>query len=597
MNIGIDIETRGLDATKFICGAIVRNEGKIKEFFVDKNVMWKRIIELGIKESRRKSVLNVYGHNMQFDMAGICDFDDPNMIYFCNRPFIWAYKYNGKQIIKFLDTYSIFDMNLDKLGKLIGLEKLEMPEELKDEDVEIHPFELKAYNERDAEICLKAVDFMKKKLEKDGINLRRLYTINQIAINYTMKKLQEYENRHIFSNKDKRIMFSTIHNKVIHSSIRGGRVECWKLGEIENVNYIDCNSLYGYASMNMRFPDLRTERIIFDPMNNFEINDIFEKIGISRCMIYNKSNEIGLLPIRTNMGNYFPKVGQYLIGTWTHRELKKAVEEGYEIIHINFSLIWEEGENPFKFITRDIYNKRLESGSEFDKWFYKKVMNASYGKFAQHTKNVEYVMDSVEMANEYLKNMYTIIKGYDLNYMYKKEFGIYKKNYYCPILFSLITAEGRVYMYENYKKIGYENLIYTDTDSIIFDNHINMPIIDEGIGKFKFVEKNKDIIVYGRKSYIINDNIHVAGADRKISTVDMIKQGKAFTRKMKTIKTADKKENIGKFDIKERNLKEQTYEYNEIWDKLKNEKILIDNDISNISPFVVYIKGVIQGFK
>ena len=60
-------------------------------------------------------------------------------------------------------------------------------------------------------------------------------------------------------------------------------------------------------------------------------------------MLYNESNELGLIPIRTPEKSYVPLKGKYLIGYWTHTEIKKALEEGYKLIDIEWSILWEEG--------------------------------------------------------------------------------------------------------------------------------------------------------------------------------------------------------------------------------------------------------------
>ena len=65
-------------------------------------------------------------------------------------------------------------------------------------------------------------------------------------------------------------------------------------------------------------------------------------------MIVNKNNDIGLIPIRTDTGNYFPKKNKYIIGTYTHIELEEAIKEGYEIIDIEYFKVRDLGNAPIK---------------------------------------------------------------------------------------------------------------------------------------------------------------------------------------------------------------------------------------------------------
>jgi hypothetical protein len=74
----------------------------------------------------------------------------------------------------------------------------------------------------------------------------------------------------------------------------------------------------------------------------------------------------------------------------------------------------------FQKFLKTFYKKRFESDTEFDKYYYKQMMNAGIGKLAQHRTGQELVIDSVEKVEEYLKKQFDIVKGIGLNYMYKK---------------------------------------------------------------------------------------------------------------------------------------------------------------------------------
>ena len=169
---------------------------------------------------------------------------------------------------------------------------------------------------------------VKRKIKGEDMKIQRLYTTSQIAITYLMNKIAKSEkHKGLLEDVNNRIFPMTKYKKDVHSAYRGGRVECFKTGKFKDVNYIDCNNLYGYASMNIRFPDLRTEKKIWKPLGMMTQKELLKKIGLSRVMIVNKNNDIGLIPIRTDTGNYFPKRNKYIIGTYTHIELEEAIKE------------------------------------------------------------------------------------------------------------------------------------------------------------------------------------------------------------------------------------------------------------------------------
>lgn len=149
MIIAVDVETRGLDATKYVLGCLI-TENKSKPEIYDKSVnLWNRVIEIGLSEARRGKTTNVYSHNAQYDTASYVDLVDKHLIFYSNRPFIWGYRISikeckqnkikfskteeekgYKEIIRFLDTMSIYNTSLKEIGLMIGIEKIETPKEL-----------------------------------------------------------------------------------------------------------------------------------------------------------------------------------------------------------------------------------------------------------------------------------------------------------------------------------------------------------------------------------------------------------------------------------------------------------------------------------
>ena len=102
--------------------------------------------------------------------------------------------------------------------------------------------------------------------------------------------------------------------------------------------------------------------------------------------------------------------------------------------------------------------------------------------------------------------------------MYKGETKGVEKAYCTPILPTLVNAYARCYMYKYYKKIPLKNLVYTDTDSIIWqgkEEELKKMNIGEEMGQFKIKDTNTTAIIYGRKSKSIGEDISVAGVHKK----------------------------------------------------------------------------------
>ena len=145
-----------------------------------------------------------------------------------------------------------------------------------------------------------------------------------------LKKEQKEIKNKIFWKENKNELIKTYPEKAkqITEAYRGGRVQIFnQINENEKVTELDINSLYPYALANMDFPQLDTLKIQYRPLteHGLTIEEVVARIGVTKCMLYNENNNIGLLQIRTKYGRHYPKTGKYLIGTWTNIELKNPL--------------------------------------------------------------------------------------------------------------------------------------------------------------------------------------------------------------------------------------------------------------------------------
>lgn len=633
-----------LDATGeyFILGSVVK-EGKKGKVFYNKNEMWEYIKKCGASEVKRDKKLTLYGHNTKYDYFNVVDWKDRNLRIFSEDPFIASYYYKverefdkyqkflnwsyyakknninykiifeskeldlvkieyNREGIKFLDTISLFGMSLKDLGKLIGFEKGDMPLELGKKLTQDKLKILGDYCKNDCRISIEAVRFIQRRLKEDGINIRNLCTINQVAISYIINKLsQNPKNEHILEKTPYGLLSEYTHKtnfaSEIHSAYRGN-VRVWKVGKFNNVMDIDANSLYPTAITKMRFPDLRTEKLIEHP----KVERVINEIGISRALVYNENDELGFLQIRMEKKSYVPKTKKYLIGTWTNLELKKALEIGYKIIDIEWSVIWKEGENTLKEIHEELYKKRKQSNTDFDNYFYKMIMVASIGKFGQTKSNQEILVDSIEEINNYIQRNYKILNGIegstDIMYINDDLNKGQVKKYYAPIIPCLITATSRVLMYDAYKKIPLDKIIYSDTDSIICIGDYSKSFdIGDDLGQWK-IEKDKitkeplinaEAIIWGTKTKRVGNNMAMSGVYKSSLNKKDFDEGNVIATKMMGIKN-NRNEDVGKFIIEQKDLKVQMENFIKTEEILEKEMLYIDKDIQDIGHFAKELK-------
>lgn len=623
MDIAFDVETyekKGsayypvLDGTgkHFLIGSITNDKGKSKVFY-DRKDMWNYILEQGRKARRNGHTIYAYAHNIKYDFFNIFQMDK-NLVIISEFPFIATYyvkvkkeikeekwkKYRAyldmskkrysyqirdgvvyidlkEEAVRFIDSLSIFRMSLKRVGEMIGIEKLELPKKLKKEEIQ----ELLPYVIRDTEILIKGIKMLKEKLKEDGIKIKRVVTMNQIAISYLIKMMMELETP-IFDGKKGKLIQGKARRKV-RKAYRGGRDEAWKLGITKGASSIDCNSLYPYSASIMRFPDLNTE-VFWNKPDKKDWAKLLGKTGVCRAMMHNKGCEIGLLPVRLPHISYYPRGGKYMIGTWTNGEIIKALKEGYEIINIQFIITYGEIDNPFRSIMPKLYELRgNESIGGFNKEFYKSIMNGGIGKFAQVRIGQEIVFDSIEKAEEYKRNNYRCLGGIrdDSRIMkFKKDIKEFKyKPYYCPLIPALVTAQARMYMYDIYKKIETEKLVHTSTDNCVFKGKIKdlkeIEIDEKKFGAFKIQFENKEFECWGRKLKRTDEEIKISGASKNDLRVFNKETGEIKFVKMQGLG----KENTGEFVEQTRNLKERMEEYIKQEEELGEILIYIDESI------------------
>lgn len=612
MIIAIDTETyvkkdneyhAVLDSRKFFRGCITY-EDMTSEVFKTKEEMWNKILTLGIKCKNKRQVLNVYGHYHEYDFYGYANWKSKNLTYYNNRPFIVSYKDpEGHEYIKFLDSMSIWKGSLRKLGKLIGLEKGQLQLIIKEWEIP----EMEQYMVRDSEIVMKAMLYAKEFLKKEKIGVRRIFTISQIAISYMLKKLSEQQKTinvkvtpkrtitqtNMFKDKEMKQIWETKNKTEIHNAYKGGRVEVWKTGTITGVNSVDINSMYPYCQKYMRFPNLRTEQRIENPMETMG-NDFLDYIGVSKVMIKNVKDDIGLLQIKTVNDSYIGQIGQIIIGTWTNQEIKEALRNGYKLISCEYTIIYQDDINPFSQIIDDLFEYKKNTNNEVERDFYKGILNRSIGKFGQRISSQEIVIDNIEKTKEYIENGYKMIRGLDYDIMFKKvEKEHNYKTYYCPIIPVLINADARIMLYKYLKKIPKKDLVYCDTDSIKFvNNHFDKFTISEEIGDWKIENTNDLMICYGSKTYLIGDEIKVAGFHRSGITKEDFIKGIIKSKKMVTINTTNNEEEVGmqKEEVRDLNLQEENLV--KIKEMMKQQRIHIDYDLNNIDFFLKNISQI-----
>jgi len=243
----------------------------------------------------------------------------------------------------------------------------------------------------------------------------------------------------------------------IRSYYFGGRTEIF-IRQIKDGNYYDINSLYPYVMANNDIPISRPT-IHNKPYGiNLDMD-----MGFVYCNIdFKNTNEIiPLIPYKMKINSSATKLiyPEGTFKTWLDLDMyRKALKLGYEIkVEKGITFM---GENIFKKYVDDFY--ALRSKSEALKLIGKLLLNSPYGKFAQ--KREKRSMIKYEGTNEeYLKTLMPIdIKSG----LFHKDM-ISNAKHIIPSISSHITTLSQLELYKLFERVGFDNVYYCDTDSMI----------------------------------------------------------------------------------------------------------------------------------
>jgi len=499
---GFDIETYNNNKNFLLASLYGKYEikdryGNIKEEEYKKTFYSKQDVINELKTGRFRNSF-IVATNLQFDFFGTFENQEEMMGFhtlFRSSQLISAKTYyntltkkfqknsgSGCFSITFIDTLNFAQMSVDKLGKLVGVSKMETPSFIgkypknkKEWDYMIE------YNLRDSEVSQKGLKFLFKSFYELGATPKMTIASTTMSL---------FKNRYL---KDK-IYFRHSKEDLLEEfkAYYGGRTESYSRGTIKKHFYYDFNSLYPSVMLN-KFPDPNTMRTTFK--NNTHYIEEYE--GISEVLITTTNEEYPLLPYRCKVKNklLFP-IGTFK-GWYSHVELREAINNGYVIKKVYKTKYFTGTCEPFKDFVLDLYGlrKTLKTNKNSMEYVVKILMNSLYGKFGQKFEN----MDNFIPANLTIEEM----DKYDTIERVGQYFRVGNKSVepsaFCiPIWALYVTAYARIKMYRAIKKC---KPVYVDTDSLITTKKLNT---SDELGELKLEMYIKEGVIVKPKMYAID---------------------------------------------------------------------------------------------
>src|SRR5659263_781149 len=331
---------------------------------------------------------------------------------------------------------------------------------------------------------LSTTNYFKTSLKELG----KIFNLDKLEFNH-----DENESNQIIMHKKPEI------EKLERASYYGGRTECFKIGNFNNVYKLDINSMYSQNMLNHDYP-VKLLYTFNENKNNPEKNK--EKMyalfkNKEYLIIANVKVKLDNSKIPYRKKDTIDKKLLYPIGEFSSFLCQPEIEnlEPNEIIEVKEILVYKKFQI-FNGFVNHFYNLRLKykyEKNDIMQYFCKTLLNSLYGKFAQKVRKEE---RNAEYDN-FMENGYCDFVDLDgihsLKFIRGECFEIDDVssgyNTFIPIS-SFVTSYSRLYLYKMISLVK-PYLIYVDTDSLFVSKEgyeillKNNYIDDKALGKLK----------------------------------------------------------------------------------------------------------------
>ena len=455
-----DIETAN-DNKDFVCASIVGDQ----YLFQTRNAQ--EFIE-EVKNSKRFRDSVMFATNLGFDFFGTFFSSEEQKNFFTlfrgsDLLLAKTYFYKGAfypfakpptksknqlKSLTFLDSLNFAKLSVSKMGKIIGIGKLETPDFIGKHPQNSEEWRiLEDYNVRDSTVTYEFMKFLIPGLESLGATFKNTLASTAMAL-FKNKYLDD-----VYYQPKQEILLE------LFESYYGGRTEAFKRGYIKGYNYYDFNSLYPSVMESEVFPDPNSLHTTYK--NVKEYIEIYE--GASDIeMFVPEGTKFPVLPVRLDSGKVLFPTGN-IKGWYTHIEIREAMANGGVLTKVNKTHYYTETCRPFKQFVQDLYALRLKYKAENNPMEYlvKITMNSLYGKFGQKFLNKDNWQHESTLSAKDLAAASTIERKGEFVRLCKDS----EPSAFCiPIWASYVAAYGRIKLHRAIKEC---DPVYCDTDSLI----------------------------------------------------------------------------------------------------------------------------------
>jgi hypothetical protein len=276
------------------------------------------------------------------------------------------------------------------------------------------------------------------------------------------------------------------------NALIGARVELFSGGGSGRIAYVDINSLYPWC-MTQKFPTTA------QPLNDIS------GYGIAQVTMQVPKCRVAPLPMKDDESRLIFPYGKFT-GIWTCHEIRNAIGAGAKMLKFHWALGSKDGKNYYQNYILKMYQNRLACKTPAESLFWKLLMNNLYGRLAisgvvSRSLNLteENLADGIPYGTKILCDNQMPLPAFT-NYLHAAH----------------VLSYARVLLFSYLKKIPEDDLIYCDTDSVIFFCKGDLPFpVGKELGAMKLEGWGKKCIPYLPKTYVFDDTYKAKGVPKK----------------------------------------------------------------------------------
>lgn len=472
---------------------------------------WKFVVS----KCKAKRRILVISHNLPFDMGVVKGWKYLDELGFkpikiildfnCN---IWKFRRDSSTLL-FIDNMNYFQTSLEVLGDSIGLKKLKI-----DLDTAANA-DIATYCIRDAEILLKAW--------QTWLNFLQTYDLGSFGYTIASQALNAF--RHRFMPTKISVHTSSKAVRLERAAYRGGRNECFRLGEFHGSNFylVDVNSMYPFVMSKYDYP------CNLISTGSYLSNDAALKLLEDYCMIAecDISTDIPIYGVKLKDKLIFP-TGEFPAGLTTN-EIGRGIYRGY-VTKINNYGLYEKAKL-FKEYVSFFYQSRLMFESkDMTSYAYqcKILLNSLYGKFGQKVEDWSFVCEDAtrdyDWWQEYDFQNRQIYTYRCINHRVEVSTGYHEGFNSLVAIAAEVTANARLMLWDLITTAGIANVFYCDTDSLIVNTtgleNLTPHIHTLDLGMLKIVSVTDNLTIHNLKDYSFGGKVKIKGVRRDAEMIE-----------------------------------------------------------------------------